>query len=500
MSAARAWRAPRRLAFSGLLMAGLGGLFASQLTAASPAKATAVVQAGNAASNAAIMGVVPAAAGLTLTTSAGQASTAYEQNLTQASAWTLDMGGLGVLLENLGLCGHTLPPSAVPPPLTADSENGSSSRTTAGNVGGAGTESVSVSPSPEYAIAAVSPVTQVVPGVLQVSGTSASAVRYTANTEQEADASVTETVSFLNGLVRIEGMKWMARREMGTANSQSATFTFGTVVIGKTGIPVTLPSTAPAATVVKAINSVLGIFGLTVVLPVESVAPATDTVAIGPLQLVFQGSALDNKLLSPLNSGVVDLERLIAGQSQPGTNCANVHQLLYQFSNSADGVVNLAVAAAEGSGSISIDLGGASAQVQPATNYTNPFGGGGALPPSLPPSGLGGAPLPSAAVVPSSAGQVAAAPASTGSPATSPPFGGQPVAAKPATQRTTSAGSSLVRCVTTSPAGGTGCWRGLGSVAALVVAVLGAGLLAADLVYSNRVRRRRRRRARRAVL
>ena len=494
---------PRRLVFAAVLMVGLAGLVAAQLTAAGPARATPTVAAGTAAANAAVLGIVPQAAGLTLTTTAGQASTAYEQNLSQANAWTVNLGGLGELLANLTLCGLPgLPLKEQPQVLTASSENGASSRTTAGNVAGAGTESVSVSPSPESASASTAPVSQTVPGVLQVTGTSTSSVHYVANTEQEADVSVTESVSLLNGLVQINGMRWTASMHSGTTNTSSASFTFGNVMIGKTAVPINLPSTASAATVVKVLNTLLGTFGLNVVLPVESVEPSTDTVAIGPLQLVFSGSPLDNKLLGPINSVITNLESFIAGQSQPGSDCANIHHLLFQVSNSADGLLNLGIVAAEGSGAVSIDLGGASTQVQPATNFTDPFGGGNPPPARLPPSTPGGVVPPSSGVtIPTSPAGVAPV-TSPAAVVTSPgsDAGGTTISSPPPKAGVRSAaGLSLARCVTTSPAGGTGCWRGLGSIVAGVVVALGAGLLAADLVYGNRTRRRRRR-SRRAVV
>lgn len=492
---ARTRPARRKRAGSVTLVAlGVTGLIVSQLGAAGraaakalPAVAPANVAAGTAFADATVLGVVPQTAGLSLTTAAGQANSAYNQTEAQADSSTLNLGGLGVLLANSPFCGHiAYPESSQPQPLTADTGTGASSQTTKGNVPGAGTESVTVSSDPEFASATTRPVTQSLPGVIDITGTATSAVRYVAGQEQEADSSVTEDVSLINGLIRITGMSWSASQHSGRVAFSHATFDFGTVSISTFGIPVRLPGTASASTVVDALNAVLGVFGFTIVLPIESRNPATHADSIGPLQLHFSGSPLDNKLTAPTASAVVALENLLAKNSSNGSNCADIKNLIGNISNPANAVINVELGAMEGSGAIDLDLGGASAGTQPAPNFVNPFGSG--FPPPAP------TPLPPAGVTPAtgqSGGAVSSVPAAAANPITS-AIPTPAAATTPATRSAPEAAvPAAVRCVTTSQAGGN-CWRGLGELAAGVAIALGAALLVADVRQSRRARPRRR--------
>jgi hypothetical protein len=482
---------------------GAAGLVAAQFEfAAGPAgAASATVTPWTAAANSAVLGVVAQASGLSLTTTAGQASTAYLQNEAQATSARINLGGLGVLLANSPLCGtEYYPESAQPQPLTADTANGAASTS---NNSAAGNEAVGVSAAPEYATAATTPVTQTLSNVVDVTGTATSAVRYLAGTEQEADAAVTENVSLVGGLVQMDGLSWTASQHSGHTDVSTGTFSFGSVTIDAHGIPLTLPSSEAPATVVQEINAVIGLFGLTLVLPVSSTDPATQTVAIGPLQLHFTGSPLDNSLLAPTAKGVSDLENLLATESGSGADCSNIQDLLGQLANPSDTVINVGLGALEGAGGIDLDFGGASADTQAAPDFTDPFDVSGSVSPPLTPL----PPVPSAPTTlakgPSSTAALSVGATSPGSSSSTVASPATPVAAQSptATQTTVGLGGSrpaafaasvgdLVRCVTTSPAGSPGCSRGLGSLAAGVVVVLGGGLLAADIRHSHRTRRR----------
>lgn len=211
---------------------------------------------------------------------------------------------------------------------------------------------------------------------------------------------------------------------------------------------------------------------------------------MSPLQVHFSGSALDNQLASPTVGPLTQIINALNGQVTHGTDCSQLKNLLGELSTIPETGLTLLISSLEGAGAVDLFFGGASADTLAAPSFTNPFDFGGS--PSatpLPPSGLSGLPL--------------TAPGSGLSPPNLPSYQLATPATVPAAAALRSGGSQqsvrtvgLVKCVTTSPKGGSGCWRGLASVAAVVVVLLGGGLLAADAVYNHRQPSSRRRRGR----
>ena len=459
----------RRLAVVSLT-AGSAALLATQIGFSARA-ASAPVAPGTVTAGAALLGVSPQVSGLTLTTTFGEADTAYQQTESQAKSGNIDLGGLGYFIAATDFCGHPgTPESQQPQPLTADSQNGPSTK--ASNTAGQAGEQVSVSPNPEEASAITAPLTETLPGILTVTGRAQSSVHYLANTEQEADSTVTENINLLNGLVEMQGITWTASRHAGASNKAATGFNLGQVMINH----VPLPSILSPAAEVAAINKVIGLLGFTVTMPSSSSSSFDGSVTMSPLVLQFSGSSLDRTLLSPSVTAVTDLENAMAAQASPGTDCTMYRELFYNVGNTFDGLINLQLAIGQGAGALDFDFGGATAGVLPAPDYANPFdvpgflqSNSGALPPvPVPPSN-------------SSPPAIAPATAPNQSVGTSTPA--------PSTSSTSARSVSLagvVVCRTMSPTGSPGCWRGLGSVAAGVMVALGAGLFAADVVYGRR--------------
>jgi hypothetical protein len=471
----------RRVAYGGVALIGCAALAAGQIGAfgtptagASPA----AIAPGNVYADAAVLGVIPQDSGLTLTTAAGQANAAYSETEAQATSGTVNLGGLGVLLAESSLCGlPSYSASEQPQLLKADSEQGASNRTLSGNVGGAGTEQVIVSPNPETATAVTKPVTQTISGLLSVTGSATSTVRYVANTEQEADASVTEDLSLASGLVQFTGMNWSATQHSGASNASSTHFSFGQVTLGGAGSPIFLPSTDSMASVVKAVNQVLGPFGLTMVQPSQTVDPANGSISIGPLELHFSGSPAEDQLLAPQMPTLDALQVALDNQSASGSDCSNYKELIGNINYPSTSVLDIGLAAAQGSGAVDIAFGGATAGTQAAPDVSSPFGGAGGSPASAT-SAVGSAPI---APAPSVAG-VPDAGVGTSNIALGPPAGATPATGDSAASRPlTAVDASAVTCITTSPAKSPGCWRGLAPLAAVAVVLLGSGLLAADI-------------------
>ena len=470
--------------------------FRSPARAAAPSTPTAAPSTpGTAAANAALIGIVPQASSLSLTTSAGQSEAAYNETEDQATSATIDMGGLGVLLENSPVCGQVFfTPDRQPQPLTADSQDGS--RTVNNNQ--MGNETVTVSSSPEYARATNAPISQQIPGVLQVTGQSETEVRYTPGAEQEADASVHADVTLLGGLVSMHGLTWQAQMLSGVKNTSTATFSFGSVTLAPAGIPITLPSSDSTAQVLQAVNALLGTLGLSIAAPAATSDPNRGSLSISPLDLHFSGSPADNAVLAPAATQVPSLEQLLAAQTSNGSDCSQIKNFLGNALTPSVEVANLALAAGQGAGGLDVDLGGATVSTQAAPNYANPFGSADSF--------SAGTPLPTAggevgtaganaggtsSAVGSTAPIGAVGPGPETAPAGANSAEGNPAANAPNPARApASTGPTLVRCVTASPAGG-GCWRGLGVVAGAGALGVGAVLLAADLGLTALPGRRR---------
>jgi hypothetical protein len=483
-----------RVTHVALIAVGVLALVAAQLGAdpssAAPDPGTAPVQAGTASATGAVLGVVPFVSGLSLSTAAGQTSAAYEEHETQATAATVNLGGLAVLAENSPVCGQSLSAKDLPEPLTVDSDSGPTSQSEGST--SAGGESVQLSSSPEGATATTDNVNQALPGVIDVQGTSTSAVQYLAGSEQEADATVTDNVTLAGGLISLSDLKWTASQHSGTKAVSTATFTFGPVTINAGGVPVTLPAGLSPASVAQAVNAVLTPLGLTMDLPVESFDATTQAVSISPLQLQFSGSPTENKLLSPAAGSVAAIEALVAGESETGSDCSNIKELIGQLSNPADTVINLGIGTVGGTGGVDLDLGGASAGSEPPPAYTSPFGSG---------SGSGGttagggvpatgavSPAGSGPDGPSDAASAIGTAPSSGATA----LGGLPTPTAAAPTATAVTPAFAVRCVTTSPANVPRCWRGLGTYAGAGVVILGGGLFAGDIRRGQKTRRRHR--------
>jgi hypothetical protein len=286
----------RRKSAVAAMVVGAAGLLVVQLgDPAHAQQASSSVLPGTASAGAALVGVVPQVSGLTLTTTLGEADAAYEEQEAQAKSGIVDLGGLGYFLAGTDFCGAKgLPLSEQPQPLSADSQNGATTRTQ--SVAGQGAETVSVSPQPERASATTTPAIEVLPGVLEVSGREEATVQYVAGTEQEADASVVEDVAFLNGLVQLNGLTWTASRRAGGTNESSVSFSLGQVIINHVPLDRSGLSTAAA---VALVNDVIGVFGFTISLPAASSDPVNGSVSMGPLVVQFSGSRVDRALLSP---------------------------------------------------------------------------------------------------------------------------------------------------------------------------------------------------------
>jgi hypothetical protein len=431
---------------------------------ASAAHARTRIEPGTAAATASVLGITPGVSGLTLSATIGESSAAFQHTETQAKSGTLDLGSLGLVLATSQFCGRPeLASDEQPHPIAADSETGPRHATR--GTKGLGYESVAVDTDPESAVATTTTIDQQLPGLVWVRGRSRASVRYVDGVAQVATSTVTEDVTLLGGKIRFEGMHWTARRTSGSSTTRSTDFSFGRVTIG--GVPMSAPDAAPQTTI-SLINKVLAPLGLLAVQPVRSTNHHSGAVAIGPFTLRFSGSALERSILKPTVNNVIAVETLLKKIGRPGSNCADIRQLIDNLDDNIGSLGNIVLEIAAGAGSLDLQFGGVAAAAQNAPNFLNPFGQGGVPPP------IGGGPT-------TSAGTGSRLP-SASPPGTTAVSGGEPTGATPAVA------AAAPRCVSTSPSRAHSCWHGLATVAASGALAVGVALLVADAAVTRRRR------------
>jgi hypothetical protein len=465
----RANRRHRFLSFGLATLTVFGGLGLVSLELV-PAGATAVpTTPGSALAQAKVLAANPQYAGFSLVVNAGQSSASYNGPEAQSSSQSLNFGELGSLLSGANPCASTAGASPFDTfnALTADSSSGASSTTGGNQV--AGSEAVTANPSPEQAGATTSPADVNLPGLLQIAGQSTTQVAYVSGEEQSADAHTAMNVTLVGGLVMLDGLSWTASQHTGNQNVSSGTFTVTSLTIAGMSMPVGTPTQLAAS--ISSVNHALVAFGISVDLPTESTDQTTGTVTVSPLRLQLAGSTLSNAILGKLLPTAGTLETAI-NKALATNGCLSF------AASSGELVGGVVLGILGGSGEVDLDIGGVSADTQAAVSFANPLGQG-----ATSPLGVGSSVA--------SAGSSVPAETSTGPGAVN--FSGQattttqpiPTSSEPAVAL---GRSGPVRCVTTSPSGGPGCWRGVATDTSGALLVGGLALLALDFRQSRRRR------------
>jgi hypothetical protein len=457
----------RRRRLSGVVLATAGAVVLAMVEPAVSVSAGNAapkrIEPGTAAATASVLGISPSVSGLQLSATIGHSTAAFQHTETQAKSGTLDLGSLGLVLATSEFCGRSqLPAESQPHPLTADSQDGEQHKTSGQK--GFGQEAVDVDPDPASATATTTTIDQELPGVVSVRGRSRAAVRYIDGRLQVATSEVTEDLTLLGGVVRLEGMRWTAKRTSGVSTIRKTDFTFGRVFIN--GIPLESPDSAPGPTL-AAINTALAPAGLSVLEPERSTNAHTGAIAIGPFTVRFSGSKIERALFKPVADGVVTLENLVKSLGSPGDDCSQYRQLLFNLGNSGGTLVHVALAIAQGAGKLDLQFGGVAAAAQDPSSYANPFDDGGLLPPAVRPPVK-----PPAGAHPQTRTEAPGAATTDSGPVAAPPV----VAA------------AAQHCISTSPARSHGCWHGLATVASVGALAVGIALLIADVAVTRRRR------------
>jgi hypothetical protein len=418
----------------------------------------------------------PRNAGLAATITVGRSVAQYRNSLAQASAQAIDLGVIGsTLTVQCGVTPPVLKPEQLPKPIVAESNAGADENNE--NLGGAanqfaaavgGKSHVEATPAPnENALATFDGGRIDIPGVISISGLSSTAHAHLYEGKARVADSTADAGAIHLGPVRLGGLHWETSVRTGTNPSSSSTFTVSTVSIGGTKLPTA--STDALLSTFKAVNKALATSGVYVSIP--EVSHDDGQLAMTPFQVGIKHSQLGKMLLVPILNIVHTVFDPVADA---------VNKAFCTF-GSLYGAVNLMIAALDGVGQFSLNIGGTTATTDEST-YANPFGegdddgtdGGTVVPPgdhtgSGPiAGGGGGGPLPSASEAP------------------------VPVPAPQVANRTHHVATV---CSTTSPANRPSCSDGAGLAVGLIALAALGGIAGTDYF----VVRRRHRLARMAI-
>jgi hypothetical protein len=421
----------------------------------------------------------PRNAGLAATITVGRSVAQYRNSLAQASAQAIDLGVIGTTLTvQCGVTPPVLKPEQLPKPIVAESNAGADEDDD--NLGGSATQfatavggkaHVKATPAPnEDALSTFDGGRIDIPGVISISGLSSTAHAHLYEGKARVADSTADAGSIQLGPVRLGGLHWETSVRTGTHPSESSTFTVSTVSIG--GVKLPTASTDALLSTFKAVNKALEPTGLVVHLP--EVSHDEGQLAMTPFRIGIVHSQLGKMLVVPILN-------LVHTVFDPVADAVNKAFCTF---GSVYGAINLMIAALDGVGQFSLNIGGTTAMTENAT-YDNPFGdgddtdtdlgGGTTVPPGgddTTPPDLGG-----------DGGPVPPLPEASEAPVSQPP---------PQVAGTRTVASS---CSTTSPAGRPTCGRGAGLAVGLIALAALGGIASADYF----VVRRRRRLARMAI-
>ncbi len=374
-----------------------------------------------------------------------------------AQAQAIDLGLFGLILSQPTGCGGDppLPREQQPAPLRVSSVGGNHSATNRvadAQLFKGGTETVSATTQPSAE--ARTRIAQVdLNPVIAFDGIDAIADAAIDAPKQLRDSAASVNVGAITlaeGLVRIEGLRWLVDRRSGASSSVVGRFTVGKIEIAGVALPTETP--ADIAESFATLNGVIGPLGLRIE-PPAFVRQKDGTDEVTPMVVVIGGNDQGNVLIGPLLDALQPLrDQVIAVLNSSGGCPFSPEQLNALFI-----VVDAMLAAITGSGGLRVEVGGART-LHDTRVFESTLGD---IPPVV---GLPGIPgLPSSVI-----------------------GGAPPVAGGGSLTQPGEAGRVSTRCVTTHPTGSPGCSKGSAALAGLIGLLAALVLLGAEMYRSRR--------------
>jgi hypothetical protein len=442
----------------------------STTSTTSPAVSALPTSPGSAVASASVVTTGPAYGGYNLSVSTGDSAVSYQGSDASASSQDVYLGQIGSLLFSgqPSACSSSASASPVSSlnALTADSGGGEQSKSGGNQV--EGTEAVTVNPSPESASATTTPINLNVAGLIDVIGQSTASVLYTANQEQTAIAKTVLDIDLGGGEVDLDGATWSVDQATGATPAANGSFTVASIKVGGTTYPVLTQAEVTEA--LKAANSALSTFGLSVVQPAATNDSATNAVNVSGMEVRLTGSVLTNAVLEPLLAQEPAIEKAIDAALASNACAASLF-------GDADLVGNIVLGIMAGAGQATVILGGANAGSSLAPPVFQFGSSGGAFSFTSPSTGSTFLPSPGSTFLPT-----------TGALPTAPTGGSTSTTTAPTKSALGASVPASLHCETTSPSGRPGCVKGLGDWIAAGLLAIALTLFAVDFVTSRRRR------------
>jgi hypothetical protein len=437
------------------------------LTAPVAHAAEFVPGAGTASSD--VVTVTLRSAGLSFGLGVGKVRARFVGVQGSAEAAGADVSRFDGLARSPLVCGKSVadlfPAGTMPGRVVVSSGEGATTRHEAAAGVGSPVEVMSQTGSarPGAAAAEVGGVRFAIPGVLTVIGGAArsTADLVPASSRAAAAASSLSSVELLNGLVRLDGLRWTASDISGKDPARAAGFSVAAITVGGTSLPGSDPASFDAA------NRALQPFGLSLHAPTVGAAVVTPlrlTVTATPALRAVLAAALEG--IQPIRTGLLTFAEPLAA----GPDCGLATALGFGYL-----VADLATVFLGEEGGIDLDLGGAQAGTD-ATTYANPFGADGQ---PLVPAGTAVQPLTTAPAAGALLGLPGSSVAGSGTAST---VAGSTVAVRTAAPRGTALLEPVVSVCRSAHLNGGGCARRGGVLAGVLAVALIVLLAAADRV------------------
>ncbi|HWW54595.1 MAG TPA: hypothetical protein VNY84_12540, partial [Acidimicrobiales bacterium] len=444
--------------------------------------------AGSGAGSADVFGLNIPYGGANIGFGLGESTANYFENNAAASAQSIDPAFLA-LSSILKVCGQSFP-IALPNPTTADTNQSGGkpdmhNRSSAGGGASAANESAKAYPNAD-GIGDTTGAAFAFGGLVQMAGGSARSEARLQSAQRTRTASTDVTVSsvsLLDGLVQLAGMRWHLQEVVSGADSRSHTVTksatFSIAAVKLAGLTLPTATADQLRSTIGLINNTTRPLGLQIRLP-QVTSSGTKGFIFSPMTIALGGATSYGKVLYPLIAGTsgLSLVNIFNKLAEPTvfdpTNCRELGGLLKtspQLNTLWNTVglytpiiVSAFAAAINGGAEVDVDIGGSRTSVD--DTYFPPR----SLPPLAGPTG--------SIVFPSAVGTTA-----TGTAPTAVPVEASPPSS---TVVTTITSAGRIACRTTSPVGSPGCWKGAGPVAAGLAGAVTLGLLGTDELWRRR--------------
>lgn len=291
----------------------------------------------------------PAIASLALTISAGTTIAGHQNGGSGSQASSLSFGMIGDLLTAEGCDGGDplIPATALPESLLIDSSMPTAADGVTGGIAGI-VDLVARADITPTASSSSTLVPLHIPGLIEIKGGKTSTTS-TGTTATSTAISEIANISLLEGVIQLEGLRWMATRTLGPNPTMSTDFTIGALRIAGAAVP--LPD--GIGSVVEVLQPVLATLGFALQMPEPYEIP--NGIGLSALSVGIVPAEVRDSVLGAVLGAVQPVREPLFDQLLE-LDCGNATYLT---------VLDVVLGSISGAGSLTVDLGGVTAAVSP---------------------------------------------------------------------------------------------------------------------------------------